>query len=175
MSIQWITEVVRPLTALQVVRPLFLAATLAVTPAALAALGQDPASIARDGAVQGPSARAFASTAGSTAALSSVVQSQTVLTPQGVTVTEYFANGVVFALTWNGAVMPDLSGLLGTYFPGYQVALQNRPRAGRNAPVAVQTDQIVVHSAGHMRAFTGMAYVPPLVPSGFDITLLEAH
>lgn len=104
----------------------------------------------------------------------STVQLQTVATQLGVTVNEYSAGGVVFAVTWSGPVMPDLSQILGSYFPQYKAAIQARPAGGLNAPVAVQTGQLVVHAFGHMRAFSGEAYAPALVPSGFDVTTLGA-
>ena len=89
-------------------------------------------------------------------------------TPSGTVVQEYAnANGVVFAVTWNGPFLPDLRQALGTYFDAYQSA----PRAKRygHAHDSVEQPGLVVHSSGHMRSFAGIAYVPQLVPAGTTI------
>jgi hypothetical protein len=139
--------------------------------AACAALGQSPASVASDGATKPSSMHAMAAVP---AGQQSTVQLQSVVTQLGVTVNEYSAGGVVFAVTWSGPVMPDLSQILGSYFPQYKAAIQARPTGGLNAPVAVQTGQLVAHAFGHMRAFSGEAYAPALVPAGFNVSTLGA-
>ena len=130
---------------------------------ARAALGQAATSIANDGT---PVAQhdQQASTSGVTA--------QSVTTPGGVLVTEYVSQGVVFAVTWNGPVMPDLPSLLADAFPALRAWLDAHP-APPNRPVRMDTAQLVVHAGGHMRAFKGLAYLPAQVPPGYDITQLE--
>ena len=86
-------------------------------------------------------------------------------TPSGITVREFVSPaGVVFAVTWQGPFMPDLRQALGAYFPLYQTA----PPTGRSghAHRAVERPDLVVRSAGHLRSFFGLAYVPRLVPAG---------
>ncbi len=100
------------------------------------------------------------------------VVSQTVLTPSGIEVQEFSANGTVFALRWAGATVPDLSQLLGTYFPTYRAALVARNPAFRHAPVMVNNTGLIAHSGGHMRAYFGSAYAPTLVPAGLDLSTL---
>jgi hypothetical protein len=86
----------------------------------------------------------------------------------GVTVKEYVStSGKVFAVTWQGPIHPDLRQLLGTYFDAFTQAeqAQRAQRRGRG-PVQIQEPGLVVQVAGHMRAFSGKAYVPQMLPAG---------
>lgn len=100
------------------------------------------------------------------------VRTQTLITPQGVTVTQWSAQGIVFALRWQGSNMPDLSAILGSSFSSYRAALQARSRQGLNAPLHLQTAALVAHTHGHMGAYSGSAYLPALVPQGLSLTTL---
>ncbi len=81
----------------------------------------------------------------------------------GTVVRQYAApSGVVFAVSWQGPFVPDLSQLLGAYFPEYQRAVQSAVR--RRGPLSVRTDHLVVETGGHMRALHGRVYVPDLMP-----------
>ena len=71
--------------------------------------------------------------------------------------------GLVFGISWQGPVMPNLQQLLGSYFADFQQAAQSRVR--RRGPLVVRTDKLVVESGGHMRSFHGRAYVPTLLPN----------
>ncbi len=75
-------------------------------------------------------------------------------------------SGVVFAVAWSGPVMPDLQRLLGANYSTYatSVATQNHP--GLKRPLRVVTPDLVVQSEGHMRAYSGRAYLPALIPAG---------
>jgi len=93
-------------------------------------------------------------------------------TASGTTVRELVsASGVVFAVSWKGPFLPDLRQTLGEYFPIYQAA----PRTGRtgHSHFAVRRADLVVLSLGHPRAFSGLAYVPKLVPAGVSIDQLQ--
>lgn len=84
--------------------------------------------------------------------------------PEGMVVKEYVSpDGMVFGVSWQGPAMPNLPKLLGSYFAQFQQASQSSPH--RRGPIALHTDQLVVESGGHMRAFHGRAYVPSLMPS----------
>jgi hypothetical protein len=141
-------------------------ACVATSPAVLASLGGDVASVESD-RVQMKAAAVRTSQS----ALYTVHQIQT---PSGTTVRE-FANaaGTVFAVTWKGPFMPDLRQTLGTYFQTYQTA----PRAKRygHSRDILELPGLVVHSTGRMRAFRGNAYVPQLVPAGVSIDQLDAQ
>jgi hypothetical protein len=134
-----------------------------------ATLGQPAASIRQDGILQTvPSqARSLAQ------ALPSAVTTQTVRTAQGVLVKEYLnAGGLVFAIAWSGSTVPDLSQLLGDYFGIFHAAVQNSHLPFK-APLVVKQTQLVVNMGGHMRAYSGSAYLPTLVPNGFDLSVLQ--
>ena len=89
---------------------------------------------------------------------------QQISAADGAIVKEYVSPaGVVFGISWQGAAMPNLSQLLGSYFPQFQHASRSAVR--RRQALVVRTDQLVVESGGHMRAFRGRAYVPGLVPN----------
>jgi hypothetical protein len=82
----------------------------------------------------------------------------------GTVVREYVSSaGLVFGVAWQGPKLPDLSALLGDYFPLYQAALP--APVHRRTPVSVHTDGLIVEISGLMRAFQGRAYLPDLTPS----------
>ncbi|WP_407655424.1 DUF2844 domain-containing protein [Burkholderia alba] len=87
----------------------------------------------------------------------------------GTVVREYLSSaGTVFAISWRGPVVPDLSDLLGTYFPQYVAGVQATHLVhGVRAPVAVDADNLVVHTGGHMGSFSGQAWLPQALPAGF--------
>jgi Protein of unknown function (DUF2844) len=95
-------------------------------------------------------------------------------TDNGITIREYAAtSGRIFAVSWNGPVLPDLTALLGGYFPAFKQAVDARRSAGLRGPVAIEQDDLVVHSGGRMRAFHGRAWVPSLLPPQVTIAELQ--
>jgi hypothetical protein len=83
-------------------------------------------------------------------------------------VREYVSsNGKVFAVTWHGPLMPDLRQTLGTYFEQYQAA-SSAPHPSHHH-LSIEQPDLIVHSNGHMRAFSGQAYVPSLLPQNFSV------
>jgi hypothetical protein len=85
----------------------------------------------------------------------------------GTRVREYISDsGVVFALTWEGPVLPDLKALLGKHFDTMVAESARAPRAGRSH-LAVNVPEVVINSGGHMRAFEGSAWIPAQFPAGF--------
>jgi len=93
-------------------------------------------------------------------------------TPAGTTVREYAdAEGRVFAITWNGPLKPDLRQLLGPYFPHY-ISDSNEQSSG-HARRTVRHEDLVVHSLGRMRAFSGKAYLQSVIPNGVEIDSLQ--
>ena len=86
--------------------------------------------------------------------------------PTGSVVREFVsASGKVFAIAWQAPSPPDLRQLLGTYFDEFQKAAALNHKPGR-APLFVQHSGLVVQLGGHMRSFTGRAYLPDQLPSG---------
>jgi hypothetical protein len=89
-------------------------------------------------------------------------------TPSGTTVREYVSSaGTVFAVAWQGPVMPDLRQALGSYFHRYTEAA-GRKHAGHRH-LAIREPDLVVQSNGHMRSFSGKAYLPQLLPQGVGV------
>ena len=89
----------------------------------------------------------------------------------GTLVREY-ANmaGLVFAVSWRGPVLPNLSELLGGYFSSFmQQVDQARAMGKRGSPVNLESADLVVRSSGRMRSFFGHAYAPALIPAGVTI------
>jgi hypothetical protein len=85
----------------------------------------------------------------------------------GTRVREYISgSGVVFAVTWEGPVLPNLKALLGRYFDTMLAESARKPRAGR-AHLAITRPEVVINSGGHMRAFEGSGWIPAEFPSGF--------
>lgn len=85
----------------------------------------------------------------------------------GTQVNEYIsAQGVVFAVTWEGPFLPDLKALLGKYFAAFTAESARLPKAGR-APIVLSTAEVTIYSGGHMRAFEGSAWLPNAFPPGF--------
>jgi len=139
------------------VSTIVLAGILITTPlSALAALGGNASSIISDSTHMRAQMRTTVSNGYSVHALQ---------TETGIHVREYIsAQGTVFAVAWDGPNLPDLTQLLGDYFPAFQAAMTERRSRGVRGPVALRQDDLVIESNGHMRAYFGRAYVPSLLP-----------
>jgi len=91
----------------------------------------------------------------------------TITADNGVIVREFLdSGGLVFAVTWSGPAVPDLRELLGHYFAGYTSVLSALPNAGRQRAIHVVMADLVVQSGGHLRAYSGLAYLPARLPAG---------
>ena len=76
----------------------------------------------------------------------------------------------MFAVAWQGPVLPDLQALLGSYFPAFTQSVQTtRAERSLGTPLSIQSTTLVVHSSGRMRNFSGYAYDPTLLPTGLRI------
>jgi len=92
--------------------------------------------------------------------------------PSGTMVREYSGvDGIVFAVTWNGPFMPNLRQTLGRYFDSYAAAAKTG-RADHHRLQVEQSD-LVIQVSGHMRAFTGRAYLPQAIPGGVSLEDLQ--
>ena len=131
------------------------AATIAITLPAAASLGGDESSVASDHA---------AITGQITVARVQRYAVHEIAAPSGTVVREFVSPaGKVFAVAWSGPSMPDLRQVLGPYFDTYVAAVAQRKARG---PVHVVLPGLVVQSSGHIRAFSGKAYLPDAVPAG---------
>jgi hypothetical protein len=92
---------------------------------------------------------------------------QEITTETGIRVREYVnRDGVVFAVSWTGPVLPDLQRLLGTHYVEYTTALAALNHPGLHRSLRVALPELIVESGGHLRAYAGRAYLPALVPAG---------
>lgn len=99
-------------------------------------------------------------------------QVQEIQMPSGILVREFVAtNGTVFAVAWNGPTVPNLRQLLGQYFNNFVAAAQAKHAGHRH--LQIQQSDLVLQASGHMRAFSGRAYLPQAVPAGVSIADLR--
>lgn len=150
-------------------RNFFTAAVLTLcASAALATLGRSPSTASTTAT---PASSTSIKAAAATAPSGLYVRSQVQLA-NGTVVNEFTnTDGIVFAVTWVGPVLPDLNSLLGNYFKAFMdEAQRNRAAGKRGAPINLNTDGLVVLSSGRMGHFSGYAHVPALTPAGVSIT-----
>jgi len=122
-----------------------------------AALGEDVSSVQADQAHINASLRVTQSSKYTVHELRS---------PAGAFVREYASSsGKLFAIAWQASSLPDMKQLLGSHFEEFQQAAQDQNRRGRHGPLIVQLPGLVVEVGGHMRAFSGRAYLPDQMPS----------
>ena len=131
-----------------------------VTLPAVAGLGGDAASVDADVVKMKGQARATP--------VAGYTMSEITL-PSGTVVHEFVsAAGKVFAVSWKGMAVPDLSQTLGTYFAEYKTAATATPHASHHN-LTVQQPDLVVRTGGHMRNWYGQAYVLSLLPPNFSL------
>ena len=94
--------------------------------------------------------------------------------PGGTVVDEYISPaGTVFAVTWHGPFPPPMQQILGSYFQQYTAALQTQPKTYGHRPLNIQEPGLVVETGGHMRAHSGRAYIPDLLPQGLTVSQIQ--
>ena len=144
-------------------RKLFFALiiTLQAT-SSFAALGGTAVSASSELTEQGTKALVLSANTPQQLTVTGVTLHQT-LTPTGTQIREYInADGIVFAIAWNGPTLPNLKQLLGNYFQ--QLSAPTTAHTGlRNT--SIRSSDVVIQSHGHMRAFQGRAFIPALMPS----------
>jgi hypothetical protein len=138
-------------------------AMLALPMCASATLGAEGASTEADRASMGGSLRVLAGPA---------YAIHEIETPSGTIIREYVSpTGRVFAIAWEGPSIPDLRQALGNYFERYTAAAAGK-QAGQ-PQVEVREPDLVVQARGHMRAFSGRAYLPELMPDRVTVEQLR--
>jgi hypothetical protein len=85
-----------------------------------------------------------------------------------IRVRQYISStGLVYAVSWNGPAMPDVSTLLGARFGSYKqgasTALEN---ANGLHSSHVDGDDFVVETSVRLRDLTGRAWLPDALPAG---------
>ena len=88
--------------------------------------------------------------------------------PSGTVVREFAgSDGKVFAVAWKGPMVPNLRQTFGRYFDTYVTAAKGKHTG--HTYLQIQQSDLVIQSSGHMRAFSGRAYLPQAVPSGVAV------
>jgi Protein of unknown function (DUF2844) len=88
--------------------------------------------------------------------------------PSGTLLREFAAtDGNVFAVAWSGPTVPNLRQALGAYFDNYVTAAQGKHPGHHH--LEIHESGLVVQASGHMRAFSGLAYLPSAVPRGVSV------
>ncbi len=138
---------------------IFTITMLAIATPAFAGLGEDVTSIQSDMAHMQGSLRI---TQGQ------VFSVHEIAAATGTTVREYASpSGKIFAVAWQGPWLPSMRQLLSSYFAQYQQALQaSVPAHAGRRPLLIEQPGLVVQSGGHMRSFSGRAYIPQMMPQG---------
>ena len=90
----------------------------------------------------------------------------------GIAVREYvLPNNVVFAVTWQGPVRPDMNALLGSYFPNFVSAGEERLRG--TGTLIQRNGELQIESAGRPGHFFGTASLPRLMPADLRANNLQ--
>lgn len=142
-----------------------LPATLAMLAAApaLAALGADATSVQADQVHMKGAVRVTAATGFSVHEIS---------THYGTRVREFTgSDGKVFAVAWDGPVNPDLRQVLGSYYDQFVTAAA--AVHGSHRHLAIEQPGLVVQNNGRMRAFSGRAWVPAMLPQNFSLDQIQ--
>jgi hypothetical protein len=156
-----------------------LVAIMLIPAASYAALGGAPATGQVASAALAPSASTIPSSPStllranpaSTAASAPYTARET-RDADGVTIREYILpTNVVFAVTWQGPVRPDMSALLGSYFANFVSA--GEAGALGTGPLIEHNSAVHIESAGRAGNVFGKAYVPRLVPTGVRVEDLQ--
>jgi hypothetical protein len=150
---------------MRILKIAMLAATL-LPLASYAALGGAPNSSSSSPTMlrATPKSAAAASTGAASTAATAPYSVRESLDADGVTIREYvLPSNVVFAVTWEGPIRPDMKALLGSYFPNYVNAGESRVRGP--GPMVEGNDDFRVESAGRLGHFYGVAYLPRLKPA----------
>lgn len=135
--------------------PVLIVLTLALPARALAALGADASSVARD-------REALKGALTVTAKVAYEIHELKISTG---TAREYLASGgLVFAVSWQGRRAPDLRQLLGAYFERY--AAEARAHRTGHHVLSIETPDFVVSAVRFQRGFQGRAILPALMPAG---------
>jgi hypothetical protein len=95
--------------------------------------------------------------------------------PDGSSIREYVnPAGIVFAISWRTRLKPDLDALLGAPFTLRSATVGAAAGvAGLKRQPSIREPNLVVHQAGRMNAFGGLAYNPTLVPEGINAESLR--
>jgi hypothetical protein len=136
-----------------------------------ASLGRAP-TVFPDASASAVRAHAMAASSGGAGTAAAYTVNSSVLA-NGTTVREYVgADGLVFAVSWDGPFLPDLRTLLGDHFATMKAEAARHPKAGHNQ-LHIERPEVTIESSGHMRAYTGRAWINAKLPAGFTSQDIE--
>lgn len=92
------------------------------------------------------------------------------ITDDEITVTQYVANGNVFAIKWHGSHIPNLRQLYGAYFPAYQTSKSAYMGTSQHKVTTTIFDAGVTGIAG---AFSGYALLKAELPANLTLADLK--
>jgi hypothetical protein len=142
---------------------LLMVATLTLSPAAYAALGDSADSVIRD-MVRLNGTDAVTQT--------SSYDLHEITAQSGTKVREYVSHqGAVFALSWEGRSTPDVQQLLGDSYPAYAAAVL--AHRGGHHMVSVDTPDLVASVLMVQRRAVGHVQLPALIPAGVAVADLR--
>jgi hypothetical protein len=103
------------------------------------------------------------------------IQVRSTVDTGGTTINEYATrDGFVFAYTWQGPTMPDLTLLLGRYAEPYRAKAGAQLDAlGHLHASRVEQPDVIVESGGQMRSYVGRAWLPAALPPGVSVADLN--
>ena len=120
------------------------------------------------GAPSAPGPRILSSTSSPAVTPSSSYTDLKKTLDSGTELHEYVnSKGIVFAVSWQGPYMPDLKEMLGSRFQDLLDHVRTQS-GGARSQVRLQRDDLVIFSGGRPGAFEGRAWIPALLPAGFD-------
>lgn len=91
-------------------------------------------------------------------------------TPAGIVIREFASSsGRIFAVSWKGPSPPDLLELLGSHFDDFRQAAEAQRAHRTRGPLSIEQNGLIVQIGGHMRSYTGHAYLPDQVPPGVRV------
>jgi len=104
-------------------------------------------------------------------AVHALVTTHEITMSDGSSIREFVGpSGVVFAVAWSTRFKPNLQALLGQHAVSYNAAAADALRVpGIKRSVVLQRGDLVVHSAGHLTAFVGKAYLASQIPEGVRV------
>ncbi|MBY0472307.1 DUF2844 domain-containing protein [bacterium] len=91
------------------------------------------------------------------------------LVSDALTIREFAANGIIFAVAWNGMSHPDVSQLFGKQFEIFRQQNERVRKLPGRGPGKVDAGNLVVEYSGHMRSVRGRAYLLNQIPPGFSL------
>jgi len=99
------------------------------------------------------------------AASGSQMRAQTTNTTD-FTIKEFIdSTGIVYAVRWDGAMLPDINALLGEYFPEYKIAIATTPYRVPRRHLKADSGNLSIRQFGHPGALSGLIYLKNRLPA----------